>query len=73
MSNRLYLIVSGGVFFLVAIFHLLRLLYHWPIIVGARVIPHSLSYAGFPVSSGYFVWACWLFVRTFRTNAEKNR
>ncbi|MCJ7586682.1 MAG: hypothetical protein MUQ00_02115 [Candidatus Aminicenantes bacterium] len=60
MSNKLYLIVSGAIFFLVGIFHLFRLVYHWPIVVGTRLIPHSLSYVGFPVSIGYCVWACWL-------------
>lgn len=60
MSNRLYLIVSGAIFLLVGIFHFFRLVYHWPILVGTRMIPYALSYVGFPVSTGYFVWACWL-------------
>jgi hypothetical protein len=60
MSEKLYLIISGVIFLLVGIFHLLRLVYHWPIVVGTRVIPHSLSYVGFPVSIGYSVWAAWL-------------
>ena len=63
MSEKLYLLVSAAVFFLVAVFHCLRLTYHWPIIVDTRTIPYALSYAGFPVSSAYTVWACWLFVR----------
>jgi hypothetical protein len=63
MSNKLYLIVSGAIFFLVGIFHLLRLVYHWPIAVGTRPIPYSLSYLGFPASIGYCVWACWLLRR----------
>ncbi len=63
MSEKLYLIISGVVFLLVGIFHLLRLVYHWPIVVGTRVIPHSLSYVGFPVSIGYSVWAGWLLHR----------
>ena len=63
MSNKLYLIVSGAVFFLVAIFHLLRLVYHWPIVVGTWTIPYLLSYVGFPVSSAYCIWACSLYAR----------
>lgn len=63
MSNKLYLIISGAIFLLVGIFHLLRLVYHWPIMVGTRVIPHSLSYVGFPVSIAYSVWAGWLLRR----------
>jgi len=63
MSKKLYLIISGGIFLLVGIFHLLRLIYHWPIVVGTRAIPHLLSYVGFPVSTGYSVWAAWLLRR----------
>lgn len=63
MLLRLYLIISGAIFFLVGIFHLLRLVYHWPIIVGTTMVPHALSYIGCPVSLGYSVWACWLLRR----------
>lgn len=66
MSQKLYLIVSGSVFFLVGIFHLLRLLYQWQVLVGPSEVPYSLSYVGCPVSLGYSVWACWLLVRTSR-------
>jgi len=68
MSNRLYLIVSGAIFLLVGIFHLFRLVYHWQILVGTRMIPHALSYVGFPVSMGYFVWACWLLFSKNKSN-----
>jgi hypothetical protein len=66
MGTKLYLIISGVIFFLVGILHLFRLIYHWPIIVGTTVIPHSLSYVGLPVTIGYFVWACWLLARRGR-------
>lgn len=60
MSQKLYLVISGFIFLLVGVFHLLRLLNHWPITVGPRTIPYSLSYVGCPVSLGYAVWAAWL-------------
>jgi uncharacterized membrane protein len=63
MSNRLYLIISGIIFLLVGIFHFLRLVYHWPIVVGTLTIPHALSYVGFPAATGYSVWAYWLWRR----------
>jgi hypothetical protein len=53
MLLKLYLIVSGGIFFLVGIIHLLRLIYQWNIIIGTSVIPLELSYAGCPVSFFY--------------------
>ena len=63
MGKKLYLILSGGIFLLVAVFHLLRLVYHWPVVVGPRTIPFALSYVGFPASAGYFAWAVWLLCR----------
>jgi len=63
MSRKLYLILSGFIFLLVAVFHLLRLVEHWPILVGPRTIPFALSYLGFPGSTAYCVWAVWLLVR----------
>lgn len=63
MCLKLYLIISGAIFFLVGVFHLLRLMYHWPIVVGTSMVPYALSYVGFPVSTGYSVWACWLICR----------
>jgi hypothetical protein len=63
MSNKLYLAISGAIFFLVGIFHLFRILYHWPITVGTMIVPNALSYVGFPVSIGYSVWACWILFR----------
>ena len=60
---RAYLVVSGAAFLLVGLFHLLRLVWHWPVIVAATPIPHSLSYVGFPVATTYALWAFWLLRR----------
>lgn len=60
MSLKLYLIVSGAIFLLVGVFHFVRLLYHWPILVGPYTVPFALSYVGCPVSTAYCLWACWL-------------
>jgi len=59
MGSKLYFIVSGFVFLLVSLFHILRIVNQWPIIVGPRVIPFWLSYIGGPVSFAYFIWAAW--------------
>ena len=66
MALKLYLIVSGGIFLLVGAFHFLRLLYHWPILVGPYTVPFALSYVGCPVSTAYCLWAIWL-LRTTRS------
>lgn len=57
---KLYLLVSGAIFLLVGLLHLSRLIYHWPVTVGGTPIPQILSYVGFPVATGYAVWAFWL-------------
>ncbi len=63
LALKLYLVVSGAVFLLVAVFHLFRLLHGWPILVGSASIPLALSYVGLPASTGYTVWAVWLLRR----------
>ena len=63
MSTKLYLLVSGTVFLLVAILHGLRLVNHWPILVASWTMPYWVSYVGCPVSAGYCVWAGWLLAR----------
>jgi hypothetical protein len=60
MAKKLYLILSGFVFLMVAVFHFLRLVEHWPIVVGTTTIPYALSYVGLPASAAYCVWAIWL-------------
>jgi hypothetical protein len=63
MAAKLYLILSGFIFLLVGIFHLLRVVYHWPIVIGTWTIPFVLSYVGFPAATGYSAWALWLLRR----------
>ena len=63
MSRKLYLILSGFVFLLVAVLHFFRLVHHWPIVVGTTTIPYALSYVGLPVSAAYCAWAVWLLAR----------
>jgi 1,4-dihydroxy-2-naphthoate octaprenyltransferase len=73
MSQKLYLIVSGFIFLLVGILHLLRLVNHWPIVVGSTTIPYALSYAGCPISIGYSVWAAWLLFAATRARSRRSR
>jgi|WetSurMetagenome_2_1015567.scaffolds.fasta_scaffold141817_1 hypothetical protein len=72
MLLKLYLIISGGIFFLVGTFHLLRLIYQWNIIVGTSLIPQELSYAGCPVSFLYFLCAVWLLVHRVKKKVLMN-
>jgi len=60
LSLKLYLLVSGSIFFLVGVLHLLRLVYRWPIVLGTYPVPYVLSFIGFPVATGYAIWAFFL-------------
>ena len=60
MGPKLYLILSGSIFLLVALLHLLRLIYHWPIVVGTWMPPYVVSYGGFLVAPGFSLWGYWL-------------
>jgi len=59
--EKIYLAGSGTVFFLVAVFHLFRLVFQWPVIVGTLEIPDLLSYTGLPSGIAASVLAFWLF------------
>ncbi len=64
MALKLYLIVSGVIFLLVAAFHLFRLIEGWSVLVGSYTVPFVLSYIGLPSSAGYVLWAGWLLLRS---------
>ena len=66
LAERVYLVVSGAVFLLVGLFHLLRLVWHWPAVVAAWAVPQAVSYVGFPAATACALWACWLLRRHAR-------
>jgi hypothetical protein len=51
------------VFILVALVHLLRLFYHWEVVVAGQVIPMSASTVGMVVT---FILALWMFLAASR-------
>ncbi len=69
LVSKLYLALSGAIFLFVGVFHLFRLIYRWPILVGATAIPQSLSYVGCPAATGYAIWAFWLLRRAIGTRS----
>jgi hypothetical protein len=54
---RTYLQISGTLFGLMALGHLLRLLRHWPVDVGGYMLPLWVSWLGVLLASGLSVWA----------------
>ena len=60
MSQQAFLLVSGIIFGLVALFHALRLVFHWEVRLRSQEIPMWLSVIGFVAAAGMCVWAFWL-------------
>ena len=56
MSRKLYLVVSGTIFCLVASLHLLRLIFDWQAQVGTWIIPFWLSWGGLIGASILSAW-----------------
>lgn len=54
---RTYLIVSGFVFFIVALVHLARAVNSWAFVVGPITVPVSASWIGFALTAGLCAWA----------------
>ena len=63
MSSKAYFVISGTIFGLVALAHLLRVVYQVPVHVGDWAFPMWLSWAGFVVPVALCVWAFWLLRR----------
>ena len=57
MAYREYGLVSGVLFGLVAIAHLLRIVYGLPVLVDDYAVPMAFSWAGFVVPAALAAWA----------------
>lgn len=56
MKRRLPLLVAGVIFFIVALAHLLRLLYRWELIIDGYVITMTVSVIAFIVATLLSLW-----------------
>jgi hypothetical protein len=54
---RAYLIVTGILFGVVALAHLLRLISGWPVQIGAQAVPMWISVIGLVVAGALCAWA----------------
>lgn len=57
MGKQIYCLVSGVIFAVVALFHLLRLLNAWAVQIGPFAIPTALSVFGLVFSALLSLWA----------------
>ena len=57
MGAKSYCVVSGVLFGLVALAHLLRIVYGMSVEIDAYAVPMLVSWAGFIVPAGLSIWA----------------
>lgn len=63
MNARAYLMVSGVLFGFVSIFHLLRIVKGWELILGPNPVPVWASWVGAMVPALLCIWAFRLFAK----------
>jgi hypothetical protein len=54
---RAYLQISGALFGLIAVGHLLRLFRHWPVDLAGHMVPLWVSWLGLILAGGLRIWA----------------
>lgn len=59
MNKNIPLIVAGCIFGLVAITHLLRVLFHLEIVVSGYIVPMNVSYIGLLITLALSIWMFW--------------
>ena len=57
MNSRAYLVISGTIFGIVAILHLLRVVNGWAVVVGPWSAPMWISWLGTLLPAVLCVWA----------------
>ena len=61
MNNKRYFLISGGLFSIVALVHLLRIINQTPVIFGTWEVPMVISWAGLIITGALSFWAFILF------------
>jgi hypothetical protein len=54
---RAYLQITGALFGLIAVVHVLRLIRHWPIQLAEYSVPLGASWVGLIIAGGLSIWA----------------
>ena len=57
VNTQFYFIISGVIFGLVAIIHLVRALSNWSFVIGPITFPLSASWIGFVITAAMCIWA----------------
>jgi hypothetical protein len=54
---KTYHYVVGIIFALVALTHLIRIMNHWPLVVGSWDVPVAISWAGLIITGILSIWS----------------
>ncbi len=57
MEARFYLRVSGAIFGLICLGHLMRIIFGWPMVIGTLEVPMAVSWLAVAVTAGLAAWA----------------
>lgn len=57
MTQKRYIILSGVIFALIGLLHLLRIIFHWPAIIGTSTVPFTLSLIVIVIAAALAIWA----------------
>jgi hypothetical protein len=57
MGSKIYCVVSGLLFSLVALAHLLRIVYGLPVQIDDTAVPMVVSWVGLIIPAGLAIWA----------------
>jgi hypothetical protein len=57
ITMRAYMRISGALFGIIALAHLLRLVRHWPIDLAGYMVPLWVSWLGVILAGGLSIWA----------------
>jgi hypothetical protein len=60
MGAKSYCLVTAVIFGAVALLHLLRAVYRWPVIVEAWRVPLWVSWLAIPVAAALCIWGFWM-------------
>lgn len=63
MKARTYLLISGVIFGLVCLGHLLRVVFNWPLVIGALEVPMAISWMGMIITAGLVAWVIAMLTR----------
>ena len=52
MDQKTFIMIAGVIFAAVAVFHLLRIVFGWPAVIGGWTVPMWVSWIGLAVAGG---------------------